>query len=262
MASTESSPADVEEAVCGWLKERAAFFSWSIVAGRPNPDAWKAVPGAEPAAHKTRDGRMLRGFKISAASAGNTSSFLLFAQGNAMLADHLLETLKNFAVNGVDVFVYDYRGYGSSEGKSRLKAIVSDYREIFDKLKKAYSGSKYLYGVSFGGIIMLNVIGRGADFDKAVIDSAPSRVSVFGCPAEYDAVLNLPADSTNLFLIAGKKDTIVTLADQADLLSSAKARGARVMVAEDFAHVFADPDHSVHLRRQKLVKDFLFKTQL
>ena len=109
---------------------------------------------------------MLRGFKISTPPASNTSTetrgFLLFAQGNAMLADHSLDTLKDFATHGINVFVYDYRGYGNSEGKRRLKAIVSDYREIFDALKKAYSGRKYLYGVSFGGIVLLNLIGRSA----------------------------------------------------------------------------------------------------
>lgn len=264
MAFSQSSPANVEETVCGWFKERAAFLSWSMAAGRPNPDAWKAVSGAEPVSHKTRDGRMLRGFKISTPPASNTSTetrgFLLFAQGNAMLADHSLDTLKDFATHGINVFVYDYRGYGNSEGKRRLKAIVSDYREIFDALKKAYSGRKYLYGVSFGGIVLLNLIGRSADFDKAVIDSTPSRVSTFGCPEEYDPVLNLPTDGANLFLISGKKDTVVTPADQAELMSKGQSRGARVMVAEEFAHAFADPDDSVHLKRQKLVRDFLFQT--
>jgi alpha/beta superfamily hydrolase len=262
LAFSESSSTNSEETVCGWFKERAAFFSWSLAAGRPNPGAWKAVGGAEPASHKTRDGRTLRGFKI--AGAGNAAApkkaFLLFAQGNAMLADQLLGELRNFATEGVDVFVYDYRGYGSSEGKRRLKAIVNDYGEIFATLKKSYPGRKYLYGVSLGGIVLLNVIGRGADFDKAVIDSAPSRLSVHGCPAEYDPVLNLPADAAKLLLISGMKDTIIPPADQAELLSTAASRGARVAIGEEFGHVFADPDISIHLKRQKLVKDFFFES--
>ena len=264
VALSDQSPDIVEETVCGWFKERAAFFSWSMAAGRPNPDAWMKISGAEPASHKTRDGRTLRGYKISAARPGDTSGstkgFMLFAQGNAMLADRLLGELRTFAINGIDVFVYDYRGYGSSEGKRRLKAIVSDYRELFDSLKKSYPGRKYLYGVSFGGIVLLNVIGRGADFDKAVVDSAPSRLSVHGCPAEYDPVVNLPSDGAKLLLISGKKDTVVTPGDQAELITTAASHGARVVVAEDFAHAFADPDNSVHLKRQQWVKDFLFET--
>src|SRR5207249_11963353 len=99
MAFSQSSPANVEETVCGWFKERAAFLSWSMAAGRPNPDAWKAVSGAEPVAHKTRAGRMLLRFKISTPPASNNStetrSLLLFAQGNALQADHSLALIKD-----------------------------------------------------------------------------------------------------------------------------------------------------------------------
>src|SRR5207247_10301952 len=104
MAFSQSSPANVEETVCGWFKERAAFLSWSMAARRPNPDAWKAVSGAEPVSHKTRDGRMLRGFKISTPPASTTSTetrgFLLFAQGNPLLPDHCVYLLMKFATNG------------------------------------------------------------------------------------------------------------------------------------------------------------------
>jgi hypothetical protein len=262
MTFGESSPRVEEETVCGWFKERAAFLSWSMTAGRPKPDAWKTVPGSEPVSRKTRDGRTLRGFKISGAGpeyTGAAKGFLLFAQGNAMLADHVLRDLGAFATDNVDVFVYDYRGYGSSEGKRRLKAIVGDYRELFDALKQTYPGRRYLYGVSFGGLVMLNLIGRGADFDRAAIDSAPSRVSVLGCPEQYDPVVNLPQDGRKLLVISGKQDTVVTPADQAELLATAESRRARVLIVEEFAHAFADPDESVHLKRQKMVKEFLLE---
>src|SRR5207247_10112985 len=88
MAFSQSSPANVEETVCGWFKERAAFLSWSMAAGRPNPDAWKAVSGAEPVSPKTRAGRKLRGFQVSTPPAGHASGetrrFLLIAPGDAM----------------------------------------------------------------------------------------------------------------------------------------------------------------------------------
>jgi alpha/beta superfamily hydrolase len=252
---------NLEETVCGWFTERAAFFSWSITAGRPKLDAWKTIPGSEPVAHKTIDGRTLRGFKIAGVEEANASSakrsFMLFAQGNAMLADQSLDTLVTFAANGLDVFVYDYRGYGSSEGKRRLKAIISDYQEIFDVLKKRYTGRKYLYGVSFGGLVLLNVIGRGAEFDRAVIDSTPSRVSGLGCPQEYDPVLNLPSDATKLFFISGEKDAVVTAAAQRELTSTAQSRGASVFIGEEFAHAFGDLEDSVHQKRQNMIKVFL-----
>jgi len=92
--SADQSSDNLEETVCGWFKERLAFATWSRAAGAPNPDAWHSVPGAAPISHKTRDGRLLRGYKIAAKTAQEASTsrkgFVLVAQGNAMLADHLL----------------------------------------------------------------------------------------------------------------------------------------------------------------------------
>jgi alpha/beta superfamily hydrolase len=263
VASADQSTEDRERPVCGWLLERTAFALWSSAAGEPDPDRWKSVPGTEPVTHKTRDRRVLHGYRISARApsgvTGHATGFLLFAQGNAMLADRLLSALKSFAQPGVDVFVYDYRGYGQSQGNRRLKAIVADYREIFDALSATEFGQqKYLYGISFGGLVLLNVIGEGASFDKAVIDSTPSRVSHLGCPEEYDPARNVPGDASKLLLIGGSQDRVVKPSEQAELQSIAAARGARLVLSEEFAHPFMDRDASTRRDRVSLVKSFLF----
>jgi len=263
VASADESTEDPEQPVCGWFLESTVFKAWSIAAGTPDPDRWKSVPGTEPVTHKTRDGRVLHGYRISARAASGATApatgFMLFAQGNAMLADQLLDALKSFARPGVDVFVYDYRGYGQSQGNRRLKAIVADYREIFDALSASEFGRhKYLYGISFGGLVLLNVIGGGTSFDRAVIDSTPSRVSHMGCPEKYDPVHNVPHDGSKLLLITGAKDRVVKRSDQADLRSAAESRGARLVLAEEFAHPFMDRDPSTRSNRENLVKAFLF----
>jgi hypothetical protein len=259
-ASAEGPSENLEVTVCGWLKERAAFAAWSMAAGRPNPNAWRSVPGSLPISHKTRDGRVLRGYKISRTSAATSGSgFVLVAQGNAMLADQLLHDLGTLADRGYDLYVYDYRGYGNSEGKRRFKAIVSDYREILDALSANPNDQKLLYGISFGGIVLLNIVGGGAKFDRAVIDSSPSRISHLGCPGEYDPVRNLPSDSSNLMIISGKNDTVVTPEDMHELIATAKSRGGQTIVADEFAHPFMDTQQTVHEQRAKLIMEFLFK---
>lgn len=262
LAATDPSTEDPEQTVCGWFKERLAFAAWSAVAGAPNPQAWRGVQGAAPISFKTRDGRALAGYKISAKpappGAAGHSGFLLVAQGNAMLADQLLPELSAFAERGVDVFIYDYRGYGASEGKPRLQAIVGDYREIFQAHSASGYERKLLYGISFGGVVMLNVIGRGIQFNKAVIDSAPSRVSNLGCPAEYDPVGKLPVDSSSLLIISGLQDTVVRPGEMRELLEVARTRGAKTLAAEQFAHPFMDADAAVHGQRQKIVQEHLF----
>jgi alpha-beta hydrolase superfamily lysophospholipase len=262
VASSDSPGSSYERTVCGPLLERMAFAAWSAAAGEPDPDSWRTVAGASPIKHLTADGRSLHGFRISpktgADATGIPTGFVLFMQGNAMLADQLLDTLRAFAERGLDAYVYDYRGYGRSQGRRRLAAIVADYREIFAALSASSGdGPKHLYGVSFGGLIALNVIGGGARFDRAVIDSTPSRVSPFGCPETFDPVRNLPDAASGLLVISGAKDNVVSPRAQAELRSAAQARGARVVLHEEFAHPFMDRDAAVRAEREALVHDFL-----
>jgi alpha-beta hydrolase superfamily lysophospholipase len=257
-ASPQHATGDREETVCGFLRERLAFSLWSAVAGRPDPAAARRVPNAVPVEYLTADGRTLRGYRLTPRDGGGQSSgFLLMAQGNAMLADQLLDYLSAFTASGHHVYVYDYRGYGNSEGRRRLKAIVEDYRELFSRLSKAYEGDKLLYGVSFGGIVVSGVIGAHAQFDRAVIDSAPSRVSGYGCPPAYDPVENLPLNATHMLLINGERDTVVPASQTAELLEQAQRRGATVIRSNRFAHPFMDPDPDVRRERTQRIFSFL-----
>src|ERR1051325_5567225 len=205
------SSEDPEATVCGWFRERAAFASWSHSAGVSDDTLWHSIPGAAPITYATRDGRTLRGYRLSASGDTTRKGFVLVAQGNAMLAHHLLRDLSGFAGEGLDAFVYDYRGYGNSEGRPRLKAIVSDYREIFATLSRPESGRKVLYGISFGGIVLSNVIGSGE---------------------QYDPVVNLAADARRLMIISGTKDTVITPSEMRELVVTAQARGARTVVSD------------------------------
>ncbi|MCK7579690.1 MAG: alpha/beta hydrolase [Chromatiales bacterium] len=218
---------DPEEAVCNAVLEPFAFWLWQRAAGTPHLPAGAPVPGGEAISFTSRDGRVLRGFRLIAAPP--RKGFVLVAQGNATLAERLLPHLRALAHAGYDVVVYDYRGYAGSEGKRRLKAIVGDYRELYARLTGEVPGERLLYGMSFGGIVVLNVIGAGAGFDRAVIDSTPSRIAGYGCPKDYDPVRNLPAASAGLLVIQGARDRVVPADDSAELLDAAEARGARAV---------------------------------
>jgi alpha/beta superfamily hydrolase len=259
MSPDASAANDREETVCGFIRERLAFSLWSSVAGKPDPAAAQRVPNATPVEHLTADGRTLRGYRLAAHtdSRPEAKGFVLMAQGNAMLADQLLDHLHAFTAGGHDVYVYDYRGYGASEGKRRLKAIVQDYAEIFSDLSKIHGGDKLLYGVSFGGIVVTNVINAQPQFDRAAIDSTPSRVSGYGCPRDYDPVENLPRDASNMLLINGMRDTVVPARQSAELLDAAEMRGATAIRSEQYAHPFQDNDPQVRLARNQQIRSFL-----
>ncbi len=256
--SPANDPGTLEESVCGSVREPFAFWLWSRAAGKPNPEITSSASNAVPTEYRTRDGRLLKGYKLASTAAGGTVvGAVLVAQGNAMLADQLIPDLTPFAQIGIEVYIFDYRGYGNSEGKPRLKAIVSDYRELFDHVGAITQGRRFLYGISFGGIVLLNVIGSGIEFDRAVIDSTPGHVSDLGCPQRYDPAANFPRDASGLLVVAGGQDTVVPLKVSRALIELAKARGGRAEVRAEYAHPFMDADIRVHRNRLELIRSFL-----
>ncbi len=137
---------DPEEAVCGTIKESLGFWTWRTLAGRVDDSAPARVSGSRLDSIETTDGRVLRGLVLEASTEGHSArGYLLVAQGNAMLADRVVRSFAAFQAAGLHVHIYDYRGYGRSTGKSRLKAIVADYRHIIQTLNLRYGdGKRYI----------------------------------------------------------------------------------------------------------------------
>jgi fermentation-respiration switch protein FrsA (DUF1100 family) len=246
---------EYERAVCGSIREPFTFWMWRRTAGDPHPERAGRIKGAASIDFSTGDGRLLRGFKIAASA---PSGFLLVAQGNAMLADQLLADMQSFRDLGLDVYIYDYRGYGLSQGKSRLAAIVADYTGIVSQLSTLGYSKRLLYGISMGGVILLNAAGKSRLYTRLVVDSSPARISTLGCPERYDPVAHLPEDSSRIMIISGARDTVVPPSQMEDLLREGRARGARVLRDDQFAHPFQDYEET-HRRRRKEIAAFLLR---
>jgi alpha/beta superfamily hydrolase len=256
MVSGRQEQSDLETSVCGFLREPFAFWSFRNAAGGPDAARIQGIRDIERLAFATQDGRKLGGYKLRAA---DPKGYLLVAQGNAMLADQIIGEFQVFRDSGLDVYLYDYRGYGLSDGKSRLKAIVSDYREIVAALNSRNYHRRLLYGMSMGGVILLNSVGATDQYDAAVIDSSPSRISPLGCPESYDPVNHLPAEALRIKIIIGERDRVVLPTEMAELERTAKGRGAFVLRSPDFAHPFQDASREIHRRRFQAVADFLLR---
>jgi alpha/beta superfamily hydrolase len=257
MSATEVRTAgdiDVEAAVCGSFREPFMFWLWQKMAGAPKPQAIRLISGVAPLEFTARDGISLRGYKLVAE---NPKAYLLVAQGNAMLADQLIADLQIFRNLGWDVYIYDYRGYGMSQGKSRLAAIVDDYVEIVTYLNTLGYAKRFLYGISMGGVILLNAAGSTDLYTRGVVDSSPGRISNLGCPERYDPVTRLPNDGARLMIISGGRDNVVPPGQMDELIRVARSRGARVLQDAEFAHPYQDASAATHRRRQHEVASFL-----
>lgn len=264
--STKPSAAagtDPEQALCGSLREPLMFWLWQRIAGQPDAARLASIANLEPIRYTTRDGVKLGGYKLAARAPEGympkgyvPKGYVLVAQGNAMLADQLVADLQLIREQGFDVYVYDYRGYGRSEGNSRLAAIVDDYAEIIGHLNAQGYDRRMLYAISIGGVMLLNAIGQGQPVDAMVIDSTPSHISGFGCPAPYDPVRHLPQDSRRVLIISGARDTIVSPAQMAELIRVGASRGARIFQHEAFAHPYQDASLEIHRNRLNEVARF------
>jgi len=250
----------LEKAVCG-LKEPFYFWLWQRVAGRADSRRIDGLENVEEVSFRTIDGRTLRGYRLRAKRCvsrdGQARGFLLVAPGNAMLADQVLAGFVPFARAGIDVYFYDYRGYGRSGGRSRLQAIVNDYRQISSQLRAGPYREHLYYGMSFGGIVLLNALEGNDPRARLVVDSSPARLSNHGCPETYDPVSHLPTDAGSILFVVGGRDTVVPPRDSAELVEAGVARGARVLRDPELNHPFMDGDPAAHERRMEAVRSFL-----
>jgi alpha/beta superfamily hydrolase len=247
---------DVESAVCGSIREPFMFWLWSTMAGSPNPKRVAHIKNLEQIRFKTRDAMELGGYKLVAT---NPKGYLLVVQGNAMLADQLVADLQSFRDLGLDVYIFDYRGYGISKGKSRLAAIAADYFEIVSYLNTLGYAKRLLYGISMGGIVLLNAVGRSQTYTRLVVDSSPSRISDFGCPERYDPVEHLPQDSSKVMIVSGAQDQVVLPWQMDELIRVAKLQRGHVLQDNEFAHPYQDSNPATHRRRQNEVAKFLLQ---
>lgn len=244
-----------ETSVCGSLRELLAFWLFRSVAGGADARRIAGIRDIERVSFDTRDGRRLGGYRLRHPA---PRGYLLVVPGNAMLADQIAGDLQFFREGGLDVYVYDYRGYGLSSGKSRLDAIVGDTREIVAHLNGQGYRRRLLYGMSMGGVVLLNAVGtRPGEYDALVVDSSPSRISPLGCPQAYDPVDHLPAACARIRIIGGARDRVVRPAEREELMAVAQACGAQVVRDSEFAHPFQDTSAAIQRRRFETVADFL-----
>ena len=90
----------------------------------------------------------------------DANTTLLFLHGNAGNISHRLDSIKLFNSVGLNVFIFDYRGYGNSEGSANEQNTYDDARSAWDYLlknKKIKAKNIIIFGRSLGGAIAANL---------------------------------------------------------------------------------------------------------
>lgn len=102
---------------------------------------------------KTTDGLLLSGWYIPAE---NSEFTVLFCHGNGGNIFHRLDSINIFQNLGLNCFIFDYRGYGNSEGKPSEEGTYLDAEAAYKWLtkgKKESADSIIVFGRSLGGSI-------------------------------------------------------------------------------------------------------------
>ena len=102
---------------------------------------------------ETEDGETLDGWYIPAKNPRGT---LLFFHGNAGNISHRLDSIAIFHRLGLDVLIFDYRGYGRSTGKPSEQGTYRDAEAVWRYLveQRGIPASEILlFGRSLGGAV-------------------------------------------------------------------------------------------------------------
>ena len=129
---------------------------------------------------ETADGLRLSGWYIPAPLESRrekslTGQFtILFCHGNGGNIMHCLDSIDIFHDLGLNCFIFDYRGYGNSEGKPSEEGTYLDARAAYKWLtekKKIPPGNIIAFGWSLGGSIAAKSAGEDK-FAGLVVESA------------------------------------------------------------------------------------------
>lgn len=138
--------------VCAALEHIFLYFPATEIVMTPASIGLKF----EDVSFRASDGTRLHGWYLQGEK---DQPLVLFCHGNAGNISHRVDNLRLFRDLGLSVFIFDYRGYGQSEGKANEAGTYSDMRGALNWLKeKGWSEQQMIYfGRSLGAAVALQL---------------------------------------------------------------------------------------------------------
>jgi len=137
------------------FEDKFIFFPSAYPSG-PYEDI-RIIPGATEHTITTEDGVTLHGVFSRSDSAIAT---VLFAHGNAGNLSHRFHWLRRMLPLSVNILMFDYRGYGKSEGSPTEAGVYADARAAYDHLEQldeVHDLPVILWGRSLGGAVVVDL---------------------------------------------------------------------------------------------------------
>ena len=166
------------------------------------------------------DGVNLHGWFVPTPGARAT---LLWFHGNAGNLSHRLDNIKRLLPLNLNIFIFDYRGYGKSEGEPDENGIYKDSQAAYNmvlELEGVSVNSLFLFGRSLGGICAtetaLNNPARGlilestftsaSDMSRKIMPLIPLRWAI---RSKLDAINKVNELKLPKLFLHGDRDEVV-----------------------------------------------------
>lgn len=181
----------------------------------------------------TEDGEKLHGWFFPLPGSNPT---LLFCHGNAGNISHRLENIRLLLEKQLQVFIFDYRGFGRSSGKPSENGVYRDGLAAYDYLVQKERSSPHhivLFGRSLGASVAIE-IARKREVKSIIIEGAFTSTRDMAktmllfkllsplLPAHYNNLEKITEISIPKLIIHSEDDEIVPFAMGEKLLVAAK----------------------------------------
>ncbi len=186
---------------------------WRTLSRLPLEDVWLTA----------EDGVRIFGWYVEAP---RRQGVLLWCHGNGGNIAHRLEQLQGFYDHGLSVFIFDYRGYGLSQGRPSEQGLYRDAAEAYAYLlheRRIAPRELILYGTSLGAAVAGELAKRSPAAGLILETPFPSieavaRLMYGGVPvhrlleARYDLAARLKEVRLPVLVLHGDRDTIIPFA--------------------------------------------------
>ena len=193
---------------------------------------------------ETADGETLHGWWLPHADPRAT---VLFHHGNAGNVSHRLDSLQIFHDLGLEVLIFDYRGYGQSSGSPSEQGVYEDahsaWRWLVDE-QEVDPGQIILFGRSMGGAVAANLAER-VDAAGLIVESTFTSVPDIGAELywwlpvrllarlEFDARSAIVASDPPVLVVHSPDDEIIPFSHGQRLYQAAGERGTLLEIQGD-----------------------------
>jgi uncharacterized protein len=160
------------------LKRSSMFYPDRYPVGYWNPESFPVRP--RDIEFRASDGVALHGWLVEASTAD--APLLIWFHGNGGNLTARADVAAEFALRGISVFLFDYRGYGKSDGRPSENGLYRDSLAAFDVAVTQLQQDRsriVLYGESLGGPYASYVAAERPGARCVVIENSfPSTASV------------------------------------------------------------------------------------